>query len=130
MLEKTRHHSGRASREIRAHGEQTARRLLAEGLGLAGLTDSDLKILPGSEERKVAIARIIWEQTTVDMKWLAEHLFLRSAANASQQKEEGEPCCKLMLKRDHRWWLRQSNGLCKATRKPTECSKRSNWIGA
>ena len=46
---------------------------------------TEITRLPGREARKVAIARIIWEQTTVDMKWIAEHLHLRSAANASQQ---------------------------------------------
>ncbi len=43
-----------------------------------------MKKLPGSDPRKVAIARLIWEQTAADMAWLAAHLHLRSAANASQ----------------------------------------------
>jgi len=85
VLMKTRHRSGEGSHEKRAHGEQEARRRLAEGLAVAGLSAEDLKNLPGSEARKVAIARAVWEQTTVDMKWLATHLHLRSAANASQQ---------------------------------------------
>ncbi len=85
VLKKTRHRSARASGEKRAHGEQEARRLAAEGLANAGLTEEELPCLPGSEARKVAIARIIWEQTTVDLKWIAARLDLRTAANASQQ---------------------------------------------
>jgi len=59
--------------------------LLAAGLAAGALSAEELPGLPGSEARKVAIARLLWEQTTVDMKWLAAHLHLRSAANASQQ---------------------------------------------
>ena len=85
VLQKTRHRSARASREKQAHGEQEARRIVAEGVALAALDEDDLKRLPGSDWRKVAIARIVWESITVDMKWLATQLRLRNAANASQQ---------------------------------------------
>ena len=84
-LKKPRHRSARASGEKRAHGEQEALRLIAEGMAVAGLTEEEMKRLPGSEARKVTIARVVWEQTTMDMKWIAQHLGLRSAANASQQ---------------------------------------------
>jgi hypothetical protein len=33
----------------------------------------------------VAIARKIWENTTVSMSWISEKLAMKSAANASQQ---------------------------------------------
>lgn len=85
VLKGTRHRGAMGSLEKRAHGEHEARRLVADGMAAAGLTDDEVKWLPGSEARKVAIARVVWEQTTVDMKWLATHLHLRSAANASQQ---------------------------------------------
>ena len=85
VLKKTRHRTFRASQESRAHGEQEARRLIIEGLAAAGLTEEELAHLPGSEARKVAIARLVWEQTTMDLKWIAERLALRSPANASQQ---------------------------------------------
>jgi len=42
-----------------------AEALLAEGLGAAELSDEDLRHLAGSEPRKVAVARAIWERTTV-----------------------------------------------------------------
>ena len=84
-LKRTRRRIRGASAERRAHGEREARRLLAEGLAIAGLTPEEVRRLPGSEPRKVAIARLIWEQTTMSMGWIAEHLAMRSAANASQQ---------------------------------------------
>lgn len=84
-LKKTRHRSGQGGGEKRAHEEHEARRLLREGLEAAGLAAEDLGRLPGSDWRKVAIASRIWDQTTVDLKWLAEHLKMKSAANASQQ---------------------------------------------
>ena len=72
-------------RSRRAHGKQDARRLLTERLAATGLTHEELPQLAGCESRKVAIAQVLLEQTTVGMKWLAVHLHLRSAANASQQ---------------------------------------------
>jgi hypothetical protein len=59
--------------------------------------------LPGSEPRKVAIARVIWEQTTMDMKWLADHLSLRSAANASQQIRRARQNPPQLPKAMQRW---------------------------
>ena len=71
--------------EQRTHGEREAHRLLREGLVRAGLSAEDLASTPGSEPRKVALALKIWQNTTVTHRWLAENLFMRSAANASQQ---------------------------------------------
>ena len=79
------HRQALGTREKRAHDEQRARLLLADGLRAAKLTAEELVRLPGSDPRKVALASAIWEQTTVSQAWLAEHLHLRSAANASQQ---------------------------------------------
>jgi putative transposase len=79
------HRAARSTQEKRAHGERTARELLEEGLRAVRLSAEELALLPGSDPRKVALACEIWEQTTVSMAWLAEHLALRSAANASQQ---------------------------------------------
>jgi REP element-mobilizing transposase RayT len=107
VLGKKRHRSGKGGGETRAHGERVARRLLAEGQRIAGLSDTDLRRLPGSDARKVAIARVIWEQTTVSMSWLASHLHLRNAANASQQirrQRQQAPKLPMSLQR----WLLQS----------------------
>jgi len=110
VLKKGRHRGAKASPAKRAHGEKQARRLVVEGLAVAGLTAADLARLPGSEARKVAIARLVWEQTTVDMKWLAGQLHLRSAANASQQirrQRKAEPTLPKALKQ----WIIQSRNV-------------------
>lgn len=110
VLKKSRHRSAKASGEKRAHGEREARRLLAEGLSAARLSAAEIETLPGSDARKVAIARVLWEQTTVDMKWLAEHLWMRSAANASQQirrqRQHVPPLSNAMQR-----WLAQSRNV-------------------
>jgi len=62
-----------------------AQRLLKQGLEAAGLAKSDLAKLPGSDLRKVAIARQIWDRTTVSLSWVSEQLAMKSAANASTQ---------------------------------------------
>ena len=110
VLKKTRHRSAKASREKRAHGEQEARRLAAEGVAAARLSDEDLKRLPGSDARKVAIARVIWERTTVNMKWIADHLHLRSAANASQQIRRHRQLTP-KLPKDLKQWTTQSRNV-------------------
>ena len=91
VLKRVRHRSGRTGGESRAHGKQEAERLLKAGLEAAGLTPEEVKRLPGSERRKVAIARVIWQQTTVNLEWLAGQLSLKSAANASQQMRRWQP---------------------------------------
>jgi hypothetical protein len=48
------------------------------------LRESELEALPGSDARKVQIARAVRAQTTVSMGWIAERLRMRSAANVSQ----------------------------------------------
>jgi ABC-type hemin transport system ATPase subunit len=109
VLKKPRHRSARASPERRAHGEQVARRLLAEGTAVAGLSEAALKKLPGSDARKVAVARVVWEQTTVDMTWLAGHLHLRSAANASQQIRRHRQQPPELSKDLQRWMIQSRN---------------------
>jgi hypothetical protein len=49
-----------------------------------GLNRVDLSRLKGSDPRKVALAELLWKQTTVSQEWLAERLKMRSAANVSQ----------------------------------------------
>ena len=49
------------------------------------MSDTDLPRLKGSEARKVAIARVIWQNTSVRMSWIAEKLEMKSASNISQR---------------------------------------------
>jgi putative transposase len=67
------------------HDAMQAERWLREGLAAAGLSTSELSRLKGSDPRKLALARLLWQNTTVSQGWLAEKLHLRSAANVSQQ---------------------------------------------
>jgi REP-associated tyrosine transposase len=61
-----------------------------EGLAAAGLDRVDLSRLKGSDPRKVALAELLWKQTTVSQEWLAERLKMRSAANVSQLLRRAE----------------------------------------
>ena len=88
----------RGSLERRAHDATRAEQLLQEGLQAARLDLSSLQRIPGSDPRKVAIAGMIWRQTVVPQKWLAQRLWMKSAANVSQQLRRGATngqCCKL-----------------------------------
>jgi putative transposase len=64
---------------------ERAERWLREGLPAAGLNEKELAATPGSDPRKVALARLLRRDTTVSQVWLAERLAMRSAANVSQQ---------------------------------------------
>ena len=109
ILSKNRHRSATASLEKCAHGEQEARRLAVEGLAAAGLSEAELKTLPGSDARKVAVAKVVWEQTTVGLKWLAVHLHMRSAANASQQIRRHRQQSPTLPKAMQRWVAQSRN---------------------
>jgi hypothetical protein len=67
-----------------AHGEQQAEQWIGEGLKIAGLDDSELAALVGSDVRKVALAKLAWKKTTVSQGWIAKHLAMGSPANVSQ----------------------------------------------
>jgi putative transposase len=106
-LKKVKFRKTKTDRERRAHGEQEAQRLVKEGMAAAGLREADLEAHPGSELRKVAIAKVVWEQTTVGLPWIAERLHMRSRTNASQQIRRHRlqpPTLPKALQR----WVRQS----------------------
>ncbi len=87
-LIKERKRSSRAYRktpQVTTHSEEQAKRWMAEGLKTAGLLAKDLAALKGSDPRKLALAELLWKQTTVSQEWIAEKLSMRSAANVSQQ---------------------------------------------
>ena len=69
----------------KAHDEREAERLLREGLAAAGLEEEALEALPGSDTRKVALARLLIGRTVARQSWIAERLAMCSAANVSQQ---------------------------------------------
>ena len=69
----------------RDHAQSEAEALVRQGLERFKLSESDLKSLPGSDPRKVAIADSIHKNTTTPLGWTAERLQMKSAANVSQQ---------------------------------------------
>lgn len=75
----------RSGAVVQAHDEREAEKLLREGLAAAGLTESALGDLPGSDPRKAALACLILERTVARQDWIADRLAMRSAANVSQQ---------------------------------------------
>ena len=77
--------------------------MIQEGLRAAGLKVEELSRLKGSDPRKVAIARVIWENTTVQMNWIGEELSMKSAYNVSQQLRRGRMISQTLPKNLLRW---------------------------
>ena len=73
-----------ASLEMKAHGEQQALALLEEGLRVANLAKEELAGSGCTEPRKVLLAWLLWQKTTVSQAWIAEHLGMKNAANVSR----------------------------------------------
>ncbi len=80
-IKKDRHWSYRHSQERKAHGQMEAERLLAEGLRIVGLKESQLSELAGCDWRKIAIASRIARTTIMSMEWINQKLHMKSAAN-------------------------------------------------
>ena len=76
---------GRAKAKTRSHSQAKAENWLLKGLKSAGLTKRDLANMPGSAPIKLALAELLWKQTSVSQGWIAEKLEMCSAANVSQQ---------------------------------------------
>lgn len=58
---------------------------VADGMKRLRLKESELKITPGSEPRKVAIAHAVHQKTAVARPWTAARLEMKSAMNVCQQ---------------------------------------------
>src|ERR1700680_2577801 len=82
----------------RDHGQAEAEKIVQQGLERFGLSESDLKSLPGSDPRKVAIAGSIHQSTTTPQGWTAERLQMKSAANVSQQLSRAKKAAKPKIK--------------------------------
>jgi putative transposase len=91
MLQGQRSRGYKATAQRRSHGLLQAERWLAEGLGAADFAEGELEGLKGSDPRKLAMARLLWQQTTVSQEWLARALHIGSAANVSQQLRRLDP---------------------------------------
>jgi hypothetical protein len=64
-----------------AHGMQRAEEMVITGMRAAGLEESDLNRLKGSDPRKAELARVLRRDTTVSLGWIAKRLAMKSAAN-------------------------------------------------
>jgi putative transposase len=69
----------------RDHAEEEAEKLVQMGLKKYKLKEEALDAMPGSDQRKVAIAESVHRNTAVSQGWIAERLRMKSAANVSQQ---------------------------------------------
>ena len=88
----------RSAPQHREHDRRRAESLVKDGMQIHGLTTKDLWSLPGSDSRKVEIAKQVWEQTTAGQAWIAERLQMKSAANVSQilrRASNGNPTVKI-----------------------------------
>ena len=74
----------RSAPQHREHDLRKAESLVEEGLRASGLTARELPFLPGSDVRKIEMAKQVWEQTTAGQAWIAKRLHMKSAANVSQ----------------------------------------------
>jgi hypothetical protein len=73
----------------RDHGQPEAERIIQEGLQGFGLSESDPRSPPGSDQKGGAISGTIHESTTTLLGWRAKRLQMKSAANVSQQLIRG-----------------------------------------
>jgi hypothetical protein len=72
------------SRELAAHGEAEALKMLAAGLKAAGFAKEDLAGRPCTDPCKVMLAFMLWKKTTVSQAWIAEKLEMKNPANVSR----------------------------------------------
>ncbi len=80
----------RLSDQGRDDAHTLAEALVKEALVRMKLDEEALKTLPGSDPRKVEIAAMLRDRTTVSQGWMAERLAMRSAGNVSQQLYRGQ----------------------------------------
>ena len=84
LVGKSRSRAYQRSAQNLAHGEQQAEQWIGEGLKIAGVDARQLAALVGSDARKVTLAKLAWEKTTVSQGWIAKRLEMGSPANVSQ----------------------------------------------
>ena len=57
--------------ERRSHDQAQAEEWLRDGVQATGVDLKEFRALRGSDPRKVALARLLWEHTTVGQEWIA-----------------------------------------------------------
>lgn len=81
-LEGAKSRAYRRAPERVAHGLAQAEALVVGGLAAAGMEEEELELVPGSDPRKVALAKVVRERTTAPLGWVSERLVMGGAANA------------------------------------------------
>jgi REP element-mobilizing transposase RayT len=75
--------SGYSVEQSQDHGQAQAEEILAKGLAYYELQETDLAILPKGDLRKVVIAALIREHTTVRLSWISELLKMGVSSRVS-----------------------------------------------
>lgn len=68
----------------RSHGEEEARHVLRRGLEHFALEETELATLKRSDPRKIAIARLVRQRTSVSNQWIARELALGHVSSISR----------------------------------------------
>jgi REP element-mobilizing transposase RayT len=107
-------HSGEARA---AHDEAAAAAILAQGLGVLGLSAAELKQKPKGAAEKAVLAWWLRQRTTVSLRWLSEHLAMGHLTRVSQAVAQVKRCPgraqakikRLLLKRTARTAAREAD---------------------
>ncbi len=75
----------RLSQLWKDYAEAAPEAVVRTALEETGLSEADLKMLPGSDRRKVEVATLLQKETTVSQSWIAARLSMGSPGNVSQQ---------------------------------------------
>ena len=106
---KSRNYRSRSEGPAKDHGLRRAEEILAEGAKHFGFTGEELRQNRWGDWRRSAVAWAIAKETSVPQEWIAEHLNLKSAANASQQIRRFHQVPDKELPREVRAWKMSRN---------------------
>lgn len=82
---KTAARSYKSAPEVKEHGERAAEQLLERAFSALRTDEAAIASWPRGDRRKVLLAALLRQRTTVSNGWIAERLKMASAANVSQR---------------------------------------------
>jgi len=77
--------SGYSGAEVSDHRERMAERIVAAGMEELGLEETDLGVVRKGDKRKVIIASLVRQKTTMPLGWIAEHLKMGVPSRVSKE---------------------------------------------
>lgn len=101
---KSRNYRSRQEGPAKEHGKKRATEIMTEGAKHYGVTEEELRRDLRGDWRRSSVAWAIAKETSVPQAWIAEHLNLKSAANASQQVRRFHQVPDKELPREVRTW--------------------------